>query len=126
MGIDFINKVIVASIVLGLAGLIIGGSYFGFMVGLGIFVGTAWGCINLYLIKCVMHSALEPAAKSYFNVIVLLGIKFPILYAAGFGILKMGYFSVISLLFGFSLPFIVIFTKGVALWLFEKKEPNPT
>ncbi len=125
MGIEFINKVIVISIILALAGLIVGGSYLGFNSGVAILVGAAWSCINLYFIKSLMQSALSSSSKSYFAVIILLGIKFPLLYGIGFVILKMGYLPVISLLLGFSLIFLVILAKGTQVWLMETKEPKP-
>ena len=122
MGIEFVNRVMIYTIILGIIAMAAAGAQYGLPAGLGVLAGAAWGTINLYLIKRLIESLMLPTAKNYFNIAVLFGIKFPILYLLGFALFKINYLPPASILLGFSLFFLVIILKGCGVWLFGKKE----
>lgn len=124
MGIEFVKRVMVLTIVLALLMMILVGVAYGLPAGLGVFAGAAWGTVNLYFIKLLIQSLLVQNARSYFNIALLFGVKFPLLYLAGFGLFIVDYLPVYSLLLGFSLFFLAIIIKGVGVWIFEKRMPN--
>ncbi len=49
MGIEFVNRVIIYTIILGLIAMAAVGASYGLPAGIGVFAGAAWGTLNLYL-----------------------------------------------------------------------------
>jgi hypothetical protein len=122
MGIEFINRAIIITLVLALIAMILVGTSYGWEQGLGVFAGATWGIINLFFIKRLMQSLISQNAKSYFSIVMLFALKFPLLYVLGFYLFRIEYFSPYSLVLGFSLFFLVLLIKGLIVWLFEKDE----
>lgn len=121
MGIEFVKKVIVLTIILAVMMVIVVGVAYGMPSAVGVFAGAAWGVVNLYFIKLLIESLLAQNSRSYFNIAMLFGVKFPLIYLAGFALFKISYMPALSLILGFSIFFITIGLNGIWVWIFEKK-----
>ena len=113
MGLEFINRVIKTTLLLGALVFIFGSFYFDYIYATGIFIGMLWGCANLWLIRQFIVNYITPGDRNLGKLSLLAVVKFPVLYAAAFLILKLGWFSVVSFVIGFSLIFIVITLKAL-------------
>ena len=122
MELEFINRVIKTTLILAGIALIAVGFYYGLPYGLGIFAGAIWGCVNLFFLKQLVRNWLVAGPKDHLKIYTILGIKFPLLYLAGFGLLKIKYLPALNLLLGFSLIFVVIFLKGLGRLFLEKTQ----
>jgi len=122
MGLEFINRVIKITLILAAVILVLVSFYYGVAYGLAIFAGSVWGCLNLYFLKQLVQNWLTLGPRDYLKIWTILGLKFPILYAAGFGLLKIKYLPPLNLLLGFSLIFAVIFLKGLGRVFLEKTQ----
>jgi len=122
MELEFINRVIKTTLILAVLVLIVVSFYYGLPYGLGIFAGAIWGCVNLFFLKQLVRNWLVVGPKDHLKIYTILGIKFPLLYLAGFGLLKIYYVPPLSLLLGFSLIFAVIFLKGLGRLFLEKTQ----
>lgn len=87
--------------------------FVGFVYALGILAGGGWGCANLYFLDKLLQEWLRGGKRSKVKFYTMVGLKFPFLYAIGFLILKIDFFSVIPLILGFSLIFISIILFGI-------------
>ncbi len=129
MGIEFIYRIIRTSLVVSALCFIFIAVYYLFPFGLGLFLGTVWGCLNLFFITQLVTEALSLKKPNKFKVWLILLVKFPLLYSAGYALLKIGYFRVESLLAGFTLIFAVTFMKAlgqVFLSVTGKQEKKPS
>lgn len=122
MELEFINRVIKTTLILAGVALIAVGFYYGLPYGLGIFAGAVWGCVNLFFLKQLVRNWLVVGPKDHLKIYTILGIKFPLLYLAGYGLLRIKYLPPLNLLLGFSLIFLVIFLKGLGRLFLEKSQ----
>lgn len=83
------------------------------MIFSGIGVGLLWGVVNLALIRSALRSFL--IEKNRLRTVMYLAIKFPVLYTAGFFLLKADIFPLLSLLSGFGLSLAVSLVGGYVL-----------
>lgn len=120
MEIEFIHRVIKTSLMASLLAFVFLSAFSHFFDGVGVLIGAIWGCVNLFLLKHVMRSWLTLGEQDYLQMYTLVGIKFPILYVLGYGILNIEALSILSLVMGFSLIFLVIFFKGLAMGFLKK------
>jgi hypothetical protein len=111
MGLEFISRIIKTTLILALLAFVFGSVYYDFSEALGCLVGAAWGVLNLYAIKSLITEVITPDRPRKSVALVLALIKFPLLYAVGYFLLSLNYFSPESLLVGFSLMFAVAFLK---------------
>lgn len=84
---------------------------------LGLLAGGVWGCANLYFLDKLLQEWLKGPLRSNAKFYTMVGIKFPVLYAIGFVLLKIDFFPIFSLISGFSLLFLSIIFFGVATQL---------
>lgn len=84
-------------------------------LGIGVFAGALWGCINLVLIKHVMQNFLKLSDRKYIKLFLLLCVKFPLLYFMAYYLLSLNYFSPWSFLLGFMSLLLVIFFRGIKI-----------
>ena len=124
MGITFIDKIIKTTLVVALLTFAVVSLYFGLPHGLAILAGAVWGSVNLYFIKQLVKNWLIPGRRDFLKILVILGLKFPILYLAGFGLLMTTYLPELDLLIGFTLIMAVIFLKGLGRLLMESARSN--
>lgn len=113
MEIEFVNRVIKVTLILAGITFAIISFYYGLPYGLAILAGAGWGCVNLYFLKQLISNWLTLEPRDHLKIWTIMGIKFPILYLAGFGLLKIKYLPALNLLLGFSLILAVIFLKGL-------------
>jgi len=113
MGLDFINRVIKTTLLLGALIFIFGSYYFDWVYSAGILAGVLWGCANLWFIRQFIINYITPGDRNSKKLVLFMAIKFPVLYGLGFLILKVGLFPVVSFVIGFSLIFMVILLKAV-------------
>jgi hypothetical protein len=132
MGVEFIHRVIKTSLVLAALGFLFVTVYYDFKFAGGILAGAIWGCLNLLFLTRLITEIFSPGEEIRKGKVILIAVvKFPLLYAAGFLLLKMAYFPPVSLVIGFSLLFLVMFLKAMGRWILsldskEKKKPAPT
>ena len=114
MDLGFIRRSIGAT--LGITGLVFlvllayGKTDWGWAVGLG----SLWSCANWVLITGVMHLVLTRerrlTRRSKLHLALLGLVKFPLLYGAGYVLLRAG-FPPLALLSGFWIVFVVVIVK---------------
>ena len=132
MGVEFIHRVIKTSLVLAVLGFLFVTVYYRFQFGAGILIGAIWGCLNLLLLTHLITEVFTPGKEVRKGKITLIAlVKFPLLYAAGYLLLRINYFPPISLLSGFTLIFLVMFLKALGRWILsldsnEKKKMAST
>ena len=79
----------------------------------GVLIGASWIFANSFFLFHLVKSGFEPQAKK--NIAWLAVLKFPVLYLAGFFILKSRFFPTVSLVVGltvFLLAFFAVWAKA--------------
>jgi len=117
MGIEFIIRVIKTSLIVSAVAFLCVTFYYDFKFGSGILAGTLWSCLNLYFLANLIKEALNPEKPKKSKIILIVSVKFPLLYLLGYLILRLDYFPVLSLLSGFTLIFVVVFLKALGRWV---------
>ena len=118
MGIEFIHRVIKTSLVVAVLCFLFVTVYYNFKFGAGILAGSVWGCLNLWFLTQLVVEIFSPGKEiKKGKVIVIAVVKFPLLYAAGYFLLKINYFHPIGLVSGFTLIFLVMFLKAMGRWV---------
>jgi hypothetical protein len=77
-----------------------------------LFAGALFASANLFFLKYFIHNLLLQK-EQIGKLMLLLMIKFPLLYLSGYGLMKIKYFSKLYLLVGFTLQFAVMFILAV-------------
>jgi len=113
MGLEFINRIIRTSLIVSALAFLFVAVYRNFPFGLGLFLGTAWGCLNLFFITQLVVEAFSLKKPNKGKLTLILLVKFPLLYYAGYILLRLRYFPVESLLIGFTLIFAITFLKAL-------------
>jgi hypothetical protein len=132
MGVEFIHRVIKTTLVLAALGFLCVTVYYDFKFGGGILAGAIWGCLNILFLTRLITEVFSPGTEIRKGKVILIAVvKFPLLYAAGFLLLKIEYFPPVSLVIGFSLLFVVMFLKAMGRWILsldskQKKDSAPT
>ncbi|MCK4428652.1 MAG: hypothetical protein KAW16_09230, partial [candidate division Zixibacteria bacterium] len=118
MGPEFIHRVIKTSLVVAALGFLFVTVYYDFKFGAGILVGAIWGCLNLYFLTNLITEVFSPGKEvRKGKVILIVLVKFPLLYLVGYVLLVIKYFPAVSLLSGFTLIFLVMFLKALGRWV---------
>lgn len=118
MGPEFIHRVIKTSLVVVALGFIFVTVYYDFKFGTGILVGTIWGCLNLYFLTNLITEIFSPEKEiRKGRIILIVLVKFPLLYLVGYVLLIIKYFPALSLVSGFTLIFLVMFLKALGRWV---------
>jgi len=112
MGLEFLQRVIRATAVVGVLAFAFVAVYFNANFALGLLVGCAWGIGNFWALTRVVTAVFTPGDVDRRHALILAAVKFPVLYVAGYFILKSGGFPVVSLLTGFSVLFVVVVLKA--------------
>lgn len=108
---DFITRTLRTSTLLALILFPFGLYYFGFYPSLAIFSGFVWGLLNLMLISGLVRSTLRPEGANAGRAVALILIKFPLLYAAGYFLLKVPVFEPAQLMIGFTSILVIMLLK---------------
>jgi O-antigen/teichoic acid export membrane protein len=125
--IDFIRRTLRTTGLLALLALVFGSLYFGFSPALSIFTGIIWGMVNLYFLSMLIRSTLRPEGADKMTALILLIIKFPLLYLSGYLMMVSNYFNPLLLVIGFTVNLLVIVLKaaGRALLKLDYLEERP-
>ncbi len=114
----FIIRSLRATVALALLGFILAAYYVNTAWGVGFVLGALWSIANLYLLKVLIEKVITLDKRPAGPVVLLVLVKFPLLYGVGFLILSWGWYDVLAPLLGFSLPFAVIVLKAAGrMWL---------
>jgi len=111
---DFIQRTLRTTGVVLLVGFVFGIYYFGFWPALGFLSGGIWGMVNIFFITGLVRASIRPEGVDVIRTAGLAVVKFPLLYLAGYFLLKVPRFEPLQLLVGFSLLFAVMVLKVVA------------
>lgn len=111
MGLEFIKRIIRTTAILSLIVALALAVYHDGTFAFGFLVGTAWGLANLFAIRLLVAELINPAGARRKMILPVALVKFPVLYVGGYLVLASEAFSVLSLLAGFSLMFVVIILK---------------
>jgi len=101
MGLEFIARSLRTYGIVLLIFLPFGLYYFGVYPTLAVLSGGVWGILNLMFITALVRLTIRPGGADAGRAIAIGLIKFPLLYAAGFFLLKVEQFSPVHLLIGF-------------------------
>jgi hypothetical protein len=113
LGLDFLNRSLRTSGAVLLIFFPFGVYYLGFYPTLAVFSGGVWGIVNILFLSTVVRSAIRPEGVAVQPLILALLVKFPLLYLAGYALLKVPYFAPLNLLIGFSVCLAVILLKAL-------------
>lgn len=69
-------------------------------------IGATWNILNLWLLYLIIKATFSQAKKMG-RIVLLLFLKFPLLYTAGYFILTYWNPSLGGLIFGFSIPLLI-------------------
>ena len=122
MDLDLLRRVRKTSIWIGVPLAVIITTYWGASVGAAWMAGIAWSLVNLYFIGSLVQKVITTGDRSVPAIVVIMFIKFPVLYAAGFFLLWNGYLSVAGLVAGFTWPFFVLLMKGLGRYYLKLDE----
>jgi hypothetical protein len=86
--------------------------YFGTAAGAAWVLGAAWSLVNLRLIASIVRRVLTLEPRPWPRLVLALLLKFPLLYGAGFALLRSGRLSAAWLAAGFAWPFVVVVLKA--------------
>ena len=114
LGFEFILRTLKTTGVLLLLCLVFVSPYAGFYTALAIMSAGVWSMINLFFLVALVKAAVKPGQIDKIQVAVFAFVKFPLLYLAGYFLLKVEVFGLLPLLIGFSLPLAVVVLKVVA------------
>ncbi len=124
MGLEFLDRVRTTSIVLGLITGLFAAVYLGLGYGGAWLIGIAWSLANLYFISGLTKHILTREKRSYMKIALLMAVKFPLLYAAGFFLMKSSALPIAGLLAGFIWPFFVTTMKALGRTVMRLDEPG--
>ena len=110
---DFLRRTLRTSGAVLLVYLPFGFYYFGFYPTLAVFSGGVWGLINLIFLSALVRAAIRPGGVDGWRVAGYAVFKFPLLYLAGYALLKVAQFGAVHLLIGFSISLAVMILKGL-------------
>lgn len=111
MGLEFITRIIKTTAVVSLVASLCISYYFDWHFGLGFLIGSTWSLVNFLFLRSLIKEVVSPDGARKTITAVLALLKFPLLYVAGYFVVRLGEFPVTSLLTGFSLIFAVIVLK---------------
>lgn len=110
---DFINKALGIAAIATFLVVISSFVYYNKNFALGALAGGAWNIINVYFLTCLVRVAFGTKSPNKKKITYLVFIKFPLLYGAGFAILRYSGVSLYGVLVGFSILFLIIPLKAI-------------
>ncbi|MBN1504277.1 MAG: hypothetical protein JW952_04365 [Candidatus Eisenbacteria bacterium] len=113
MGAEHVFRIVKTTAVVAAVVALFCATYFSAAAGAGLLAGAAWGCLNLLATGRVVRTLVAPERPGRLRVLWLSFVKFPLLYGAGFLLLRAGVFPPESLVSGFSLVLVTIVLKAL-------------
>ena len=92
----------------------------------GIGMGAAWGVANLYVLRFLVIRWIRPREEKrreprLLELAIGLAVKFPVLYGAGYLLLRSDWFRVEALVIGFIIPFAAAFIDALGRVIRESR-----
>ena len=113
MGLEFIDRTLKTTGLVLFAFLPFGLYYLGVFPTLAVFTGGVWGILNLVFICALVRATIRPGGVRKQKAIGVALFKFPLLYLAGYFLLKVPQFEPLLLLIGFSSLFGIMVLKAL-------------
>lgn len=113
MGLAFIDRSLKTFGVVLVIFLPFGLYYFGLYPTLAVFSGGVWSLLNLMLLARLVKVSLRPEGADRGKTLAVALFKFPVLYVAGYFLLKIPQFDPILLAVGFTSLFAIIVLKAL-------------
>lgn len=110
---DFLDRTLRSTGIVLLIFLPFGLYYFGIFQSIAIFSGGVWGMINFIFISAIVRAYVRDGKPDKFKSISLALVKFPLLYASGYFLLKVDQFEPLYLLIGFTSLMLVMVLKAL-------------
>lgn len=128
MDIKFLYRALKTSLVVAIltAGFSLVYGYYSFAKGF--FLAALWSIVNLWficLLARLLFTPLEKGSSPRVNktkTVLLVLLKFPVLYTVGYIALRYGNLSIYAVLAGFSLVFLVIALKAAGHMIVNPRE----
>ena len=111
MDLDLLRRVRNASLLFGAVLAIPIAYYFGWKGGLSWVAGIAWSVVNLAFITSLVKNVVTLEDRNLLRIALALVVKFPVLYIAGWLMLRQG-LSPLWMMAGFTWPFFVLVMKA--------------
>jgi len=124
LDLSFLTRSLKATALLGLLGSLFASVYVGWGWALGFLLGAAWGIGNLYLLRALVGKVVSLGGRDTWAIVVLVLIKFPLLYGVGFLVLSRPWYPVWAPVSGFSLSLLVIVLKAMGRALLHIEGPD--
>jgi hypothetical protein len=112
MGLEFLHRVLRATSVVGVLVFAFVAVYYNINFAGGLLTGCAWGIGNFWTLTRIITAVVRLGEVDRRRTLILAALKFPVLYLAGYFILRLDWFPPISLLAGFTILFVVIVLKA--------------
>lgn len=114
MGLEFVYRTLRTSVWVSLIAGIWSAIYYDIFTSSNLLIGAGFGILNLWLLTLLVQTLFSRNKKKIW-ILFLLFLKFPLLYGGGYVILKKFEMSSGLIMSGFSLIFMVILLKALAL-----------
>lgn len=108
---DFISRTLKTTAILVLIFVPFGLYYFGIYPTIAILSGAIWSFLNLMFLTALVKAAIRVDGADGASSAAWALVKFPLLYAAGYFLLKVPQFDPVHLLIGFSSLLAVMLLK---------------
>jgi hypothetical protein len=121
MDIKFLYRTLKTSLVVAIlvTGLSLVYGYYPFAKGF--FIASLWSIVNLWFICLLVRLLFAESKINKTKVVLLVLLKFPVLYTAGYIALRYGNLSISAVLAGFSLVFLVIALKAAGYMIISSR-----
>jgi hypothetical protein len=120
----FIDRVIKVTLILAALLFPFFALYIKVNFALSVLFGSIWGSLNLLAIKLIITSLMPGPTRNPVLGFIILFVKLPILYGAGYLLVTWKYLSIGGLLWGFSGIFIVALLKVLGRWYLGLDDPK--
>ncbi len=117
MGFEFLARTERMTVLVTILAALAGWATQGAPVALALALGSAWALVNLRLLGALVRQFnARGQAENPLRAMLLLGVKGPLLYLAGYALLLTG-LPVLALVLGFHLFFLVVLLKAFGNWM---------
>lgn len=122
----FIKRVVVLSGLLSAVAFLFLSVYYQFPFALAFLFGGVWSSLNFLALTFMAQQLLRPTRIDWPTAMAAIFIKLPLLYGAGFLLVRWDYLPQLGLVAGFSVILVVIILKGLGRMILklDEKEAN--
>lgn len=121
---DFISRTLRTTAILLLIFVPFGLYYAGVYPTIAILSGAIWSFLNLMFLTALVKAAIRAEGADGASSAAWAFVKFPLLYAAGYFLLKVPVFDPVYLLIGFSILMLVMLLKVLGRVLLGLDSPS--